>query len=461
MKAEATEKRQPAPAAKPNQPQTEPKKPAEKKPEGASFGAGRSPFRLAAYQQPAPGGKKSAAPPLKPEAAPAKPPAEKKPAEVPAAKPAEKQAEKPMEKPAAKPAEKPAEKPAAPPPPEPWPSKRLKEFIRGQIAREKVQTVFNGLSEQMDKYRDQKNEYEFGTAAKKAGKTAPKPLDFDKLAKEHGITAGKTGLVAAWQAGDTEVGNAYKVDYIADDQGNPPARWGAIISQYAFHSMAKLRPEMAVDPMGNDYLVWKTEDAREEVPKFEDQGVREEVLRAWKMIDARKLALKEAESLAALARKDSKPLALVFAGRPKLHVLTPPPFTWMTGGSVSMSYSQRAVVSNVEGINYAGDEFMRTVFDLEPGQVGAAMNAPETTAYVVQLNALYPSFKVLWNQFTAVDFRTYQSVGQGDRNRMVAAWLKEIKTDADFKWTKEHTELMKKESTQSGIPASSDDGGLA
>ena len=64
---------------------------------------------------------------------------------------------------------------------------------------------------------------------------------------------------------------------------------GVPVSQYAFQSLSTFRPAISDDADGL-YLFWKTEDEKDHVPKFEDEGVRDEVLRAWKMIEARKLA---------------------------------------------------------------------------------------------------------------------------------------------------------------------------
>ena len=57
-------------------------------------------------------------------------------------------------------------------------------------------------------------------------------------------------------------------------------------------------------------MYWKSDDAKELTPKFDDPGVREEVLRVWKLIEARSPAKKAAEALAAKASKEDKPLKL-------------------------------------------------------------------------------------------------------------------------------------------------------
>ncbi len=369
-----------------------------------SAASGKSPFILAAFQQPEAGEKTEPEPTEKPEPAGEKP--------------------------------QPADKPASslPPPasslqPKTGPSERLKDYIRQEIAGEKINVLFDRLSGHMNQYREKQSDYDFNLAAKKEGKSPPVRPDFEKLAKQNGLTAGRTGLVADWDAAESEIGSAL-------------VKGGARAWQYAFRSMAKLRPEKAMDLGGNLYLFWKTEDAKEKVSKFEDEGVREEALRAWKMIRARELAKKEAESLAAEAREADKPFAQVFAGRPKLPVLTPPPFTWMTFGSASLSFPRQPEISAVEGVDIAGDEFMRTVFRLEPGEVGAAMNAPQTAAYAVRLIEYSPSYKVLWEWFKVDDFRKYSAVAEGDQNQMYRAWINEIRTTAGFKWTDEHKKRL-------------------
>ena len=144
------------------------------------------------------------------------------------------------------------------------------------------------------------------------------------------------------------------------------------------------------------YLFWKTEDVKEYVPKFDEPGVREEVLTEWKMIQARKLAMAQAESLAKEAEKAAgKSLKQTFAAQPELHVISPPPFSWMTFGNVALTGPQEPRRSSIEGIEMPGQDFMRTVFHLQPEQVAAAFNEPQTIAYVVRLAEFTPSYKVL------------------------------------------------------------------
>jgi hypothetical protein len=204
---------------------------------------------------------------------------------------------------------------------------------------------------------------------------------------------------------------------------------------YAFQSLAKFHPETSIDMLGDVYLFWKTDETKDLVPKFEDKGVRNEVLRAWKMIQARSLAMKEAESIAAEARKTRKTLKETLADRPGMPIIMPPPFSWMTFGNVPMGSAPNAARnSDVVGVAYAGDDFMRTVFRLEPSQIGTAFNEPKTVAYVIQLDEFTPSHKVLWKEFEVDDFSKYEPAAREDQRQAYQAWLDEIKTSAGLKW---------------------------
>src|SRR6185436_10073961 len=71
------------------------------------------------------------------------------------------------------------------------------------------------------------------------------------------------------------------------------------------------------DDEGNHYLFWKTQEVEETVPTLDH--VRDDVVRTWKMMQARELALKQAQEYAEQAQeyaeqaqKAKKPLADVF-----------------------------------------------------------------------------------------------------------------------------------------------------
>jgi hypothetical protein len=206
--------------------------------------------------------------------------------------------------------------------------------------------------------------------------------------------------------------------------------------------MAKFKPEMSGDLKGDLFLFWKTDEAKERIPKFEDDGVRDRVLHQWKMIRARKLALEKADTLAAEAAKSGKSLKQTFENDSNLQFVTPPPFSWLTFGNVALGSAPGAVrISAVPGVGSDAEDFMRTVFHLKPAEVGTAFNAPQTVAYVVRLTELTPSREVLWKQFEVDDFSKYAPAAQSDRQKLMRAWLEEIKTLAGLKWNRKADQM--------------------
>jgi hypothetical protein len=411
-------------------------KPTEKKKDskGSSAVGRKSPFMLTAMVQEEKSGEKAKTPEAKP--------AEKK--EEKASTKDTKDTKKPEP---AKSESKPADQKKVSPwhenveKPKPGMAEATKIRIRREIAYEKLQKIFAKLREQMEDYNTKYQKYTAERIQREAGKKKqsigppPPSPDFEKLAKEYGLSAGRTPLISQWEARGSEIG--------ASLVGGREPVWF-----YAYQSGAKFKPEMSADLKGDVFLFWKTDETKDRVPKFDDKGVRERVLHEWKMIRARKLALAAAQTLASEASKADKSLKKAFADRPDMRVILPPPFSWMTFGNVPLGSAPNAVRrSVVTGVEEAGDEFMRTVFHLTPGQIGVAMNAPQTVAYVVQLTEFTPSYNVLWKQFEVDDFNKYTPVAAGDQQQVVRAWLDEIKKSSGVQW------MRKSDQTTESVPS--------
>jgi hypothetical protein len=430
--------KQPA-TAKPEaakQPAKAPQLDKDKKPKGTSAIERSSPFVLTALlkdEKPADQAKSPAQKPAEKAAAPKKEPA---PATTPApAKPEAKPSSPPPTKAAPASAAPTQPAPVAQPKPleaKPGLAEATKKRIRQELAWERITKVFEGLREKMDDYRRERSGYDVamiqrqnkkdGAVANKALPPLPPSLDFEKLAKQNGLTAGQTKLISQWEAQGLEIGASFV-------SGREP------VARYAFLTLAKFHPAESMNLGGERYLFWKTEETKDRVPEYTGKGVREQVLQAWKMIRARSLAVKDADALAAAARKAKKPLKQALADRPDIRVVMPPAFSWITFGNVPLGSAPNAArISSVAGVNFAGEEFMRTVFHLEPSQIGVAMNAPKTMAYVIRLNELSPSQEVLWKQFEVDDFSKYAPAAATDQRQVVHAWLDEIKTSAGLEW---------------------------
>ena len=82
-----------------------------------------------------------------------------------------------------------------------------------------------------------------------------------------------------------------------------------------------------------------------------------------------------------------------------------------------------------------GEEFMRTVFELEKGAIGTAMNAPQTCAYVIRLISFDPaSEELLWERFAAASWETYRSAAASEDAQFRRLWTEHIRQEAGLKW---------------------------
>lgn len=431
--------------SQPAAPKSEPPKSEDPKGKGAAPSPGkgasaprRSPFRLVSEQKaaspaqaaktaPAAAKAEPSAPKSEKPAVKAEPAAPKTPPAAPKAEPVAPKAE-----PAAPKAE-PAASKATPPAAAPVkykPFADVKEEIRKALARqaaqEKVRDVLRRVQDKLTQYETQWTLYDTLEPEKKASSPPPARPNFVELAKEHRLTAAQTGFMSALQMAGTDIG-----------QSRVEGRTAFV--QVAFEkNVPVFLPGVSQDNEGNSYLYWKLSDSPERVPEFNEPEVRKQVLETWKRIEARNLAVKEAERLAEEVRKAKKSLAEVFAGRKDVSIVSPPPFTWLTFGNVPMWFRMRPpTYSEVEGISGAGTEFMQSVFKLKAGEIGLATDQPKATVYVVRLVEYTPSDSVLWDLFLADDYRGYAMAARYDQSVANRLWREGLKKEAGLHWERD------------------------
>ncbi|GAG22316.1 unnamed protein product, partial [marine sediment metagenome] len=247
--------------------------------------------------------------------------------------------------------------------------------------------------------------------------TPPAKPDFKKFAEENGLVFGKTPLVSQFEVNRFDIGDSY-----IDGQRQYP------FAKSAFEKSLKLYvPKTSEDPQGNSYVFWKMEDVKAYTPKFSGKGERERVLQAWRMVQARELALKEAQRLADKARKATGSLKDIFADQPDIAVSLTARFSWLIlerknedSLMPSPRFSRIVDADHRLLVDSPGPDFMRTVFELKEGELGVAMNYPKTVAYLIRLVEMRPSERLLRTQFE-VDRRNYYIyffLGSDDRERI-------------------------------------------
>ncbi|MCE9629754.1 MAG: hypothetical protein K8S94_03415 [Planctomycetia bacterium] len=391
---------EPAPADKGTEKPTE-------KPAGASVSRGS--MRQVAFRQPTAEG-------AKPEAKPE----ETKPA---ASAPAGEAAAKPAE-------EKPADqKPAAA---EFEPLDKVQDDIRKRLTDEavdkRITAIFDAAKTDVARYGESLALWQ--VAGDGAG-PAPVGPDVKKMAEVQGLEGGRSDLVNATQAfAAGGIGGSFEFA-LSREFGMRQQRW---IDMIFGPGAPMLQAVTSRDVEGNRYLSWKTEDQPEFTPSF--QSAREDVLRAWRIVEARPLARKAAEEIAAEAGS-AKTLEDVAKARGSLEVEKVGPFTWLTRGTAP--FGSAPVLSQPDGLAMPGEEIMKTVFALEPGRTAVAFNEPKTVCYVVRLTALEPEQSQLEELFLAAsqDPRRLATVAEDDTREVYNRWMKAIEERHAVSWKRE------------------------
>jgi hypothetical protein len=318
----------------------------------------------------------------------------------------------------------------------------LHDYIRKELAGNKYQESVAKVRKTLNDYREK---------WVNAGDDKPKPPDFAALAKKYNMTGHRTGLVSKRQLSETEFGKSRL--YNAETR-----RPVSVLDEiFGPTSLYKVEESYAVSSLRSAKLVyyffWKTDDQAGFVPKWDDKGVEQKVREEWKLIQAREPAMKAAEDLkkkASSASNADKSLRSLAGANKRIEVVKPLSFTWMTSGMLT---GQPAAISEVGDLDRPGEEFMKTVFSLSPGQVAVATNRPNSEVYVIRMVSLTP-FKELWEQFTSEETSPeYMNIMRDTvRREVVPAWHKKVMTDADFKDLRNKDE--KKPSPRQSAPPS-------
>jgi hypothetical protein len=255
----------------------------------------------------------------------------------------------------------------------------------------------------------------------------PARPDFAALARRKGLALRTTKLISAVQArslpglGESAVGGLGVQQTFVD---------------LAFADPPLFQPEVTEDASRNRYVFWLVASEPARVPELKE--IRAEVVRAWKLMHARDLARQRAAQLADQARASKKTLAEFLKGK-KYRVVQTDRFSWMTFGSAGgFTFAMTPVLSQVKGVEAPGHEFMRTVFGMDVGQVGVAMNQPQTAAYIIRLTGLEPSREVQRAEFISERLPFYMRTATADQEALIDRWREGIGRAARLAWSPGH-----------------------
>ena len=341
-----------------------------------------------------------------------------------------------------------AETPQAPPEkPKYRPFEEVREEVRRIIAVERMRTALDKIEEEMRRYQVAWGNYLSALESAKETKAAPpdppQRPNLEEIARREGFRYGRTELLPRWEVESLEIGKS------VDSQG--------VSFSQVIYDLREFLTARTFDVNQNQYLAWPIERVEEHVPEFSDPGVKEEVLRAWRQIEGRKLAETECARLASEAEKSGKTLAEFLAGTEEFRdariVPETEPFTWMTYGELDLAWAASrppflssikfkrkdaasGLVVDEDAVDQPGNEFMAAVFALQPDQVGVAWNQPRSKAYLVRVIEMQPPPAQLYDAFVRQNQQTYMSVSWYDRIEAYSRWSRNLEEQAGLRWNR-------------------------
>jgi hypothetical protein len=314
----------------------------------------------------------------------------------------------------------------------------VEEDIRRTLARERVQKVieerFSAVRTEMNRYAKLRLRWE-RDVAKNPDEPKPKPLDLEALAEQHDLKLFTTALISRVDAAnnpDLEIARSY--DFSMGTPGRPFAQW----TDVAFEKGNLYRPRTSDALAGNRFLWWKIEEKQGQVPSFSE--AREQVLEAWKRIQARDRAKRQAEQYAKTVRQAKQPMKEVFAQDKDMPVSEVGPFSWLTRPNVPLGMMQQQLppvhYPEIAGVLNPSEEFMETIFHLEPSEVGVAFNHPKSIVYVIQPVSFTPSHAVLEQEFMVRmrDYERYRAAGSIALVEAQEGWMDSLFNEYGVQW---------------------------
>jgi hypothetical protein len=323
------------------------------------------------------------------------------------------------------------------------PLEEVKEKIRERIADKKIHdnriAAFSAIKQLMSNYRRDRENYDSKikqgmTTAKKPEAPTPEFLADPKY--EAGLEGHTTELVSPSEIESSDLGRSYRGPTAQNYSTIPFLRIGFQEPSKNSRGLPLYQVDQSQDNDQNEYLWWKIDEKPAEVPKLED--IKDEVVRAWKTIQARKPAKAKAEADAELARKEKKSLKELL-GDSQGEVSTAGPFSWYSRLPAQLYEPlPKITLTKISGVEQAGTDFMKTIFALKEGQTGIAANLPENVYYVVQIESEEPGLDKLHDEFLAdmsnpMAAQVYAVVGATDNAGQGLAWLNELKDEFGYK----------------------------
>ena len=322
---------------------------------------------------------------------------------------------------------------AKPPEPEVKPLSEVREQLLTRLARpaaEKAQQA--AINDIVRAVSDYGVKFTHWTEGKKAGSKVatqdPGELKIGALAARHGVVVGKTPLSDQFAIAQTELGQQAA---FRGTQGTVPFADGAFYENRPLYA-----PRDASSISGETtFIYWRTEHVASELLPYEK--ARPQVVAAWIHQQAFEAAKKDAAALAEKVTAEGT-LKDALTEEQAKQVIEPLPFTWWTRGGSPLAFGGSPTLTEVNGIPLARAEFMESVFELEVGKAGVAVDQPHRTVYVVRAAAHEPSLDIRREMFLsgmqAGMFGDLHSFARLASRDVMGDAIEELRKEYQLKW---------------------------
>jgi hypothetical protein len=317
------------------------------------------------------------------------------------------------------------------------PLEEVADEIRRNLARAPAQEAMNealkAARSEIENYFKERIKWQ-ALSAEDPELVKPVPVDTEALADRLGLVAGETPLVDELEIEDYELGKAYQFSFAQGQMAR------LSFAQIAFNAGLPLYKTDQIKSFEVDveFLYWKVDEKEPFVPELAE--IRDEVIEFWKQRQAFSIAVEEAERLAEAAAGD-KPLSESLDEQQARDVIETGEFSWLSRGAMPVGYGA-PTLSDVPGIQAPGEQFMQSVFSLDVGQTGVAVNAPETVVYVVRVVGESPDEEQRRQQFitSGMTFDTFY-VAMAERQQFLEQWFEGLEQEMRVDWKRQPEEI--------------------
>ena len=320
------------------------------------------------------------------------------------------------------------------PPAESEEEKQYREFeeVRDEVAQSMVEDkarvaldkAITLVRNAMKEYRIKKSIYGDGSN-EKAEK--PERPDLESLATELGLSYRTIGPLDPVQINDEPISKSYEAGSAFSRRGVPFSAMmygvgGQVNKEVLFREVASVDLEKQLT-----YLTWKTEETEAYTPELDE--VRDEVVDAIRVAQARELAKQAAEALAEKVNSGTPFEDIVRDDRSDNLFKDVGPFSWL-----NMLGFGSVTIGNVPELDSVGDDFMKAVFTQTDKDCVVAPNQPKRVYYVIDRGTLQPADTDLKGMFQQPQQRMMATfMGDGSAAKIQQGFFDAVDERTGFK----------------------------